>query len=460
MPSDEVISVTPAAYLTDAIDGIGGTLKERAEDFFVEELPLYQPSGSGEHIYLMVEKRELTAMEMLRTVAKHFGVPMRAIGYAGLKDRVAVTRQVVSVHAPGKKIEDFPQLVHPRISVLWADYHENKLRRGHLAGNRFSVRVRGVPATAALTALKAVRVLEKTGVPDRFGEQRFGYLLNNHVVGRALFLGDFEGAVRGLLSPHRMSPSKQAEGRKLFAQGDYEGARRAFPRRFRTERAVLGALANGEGFEQAVGAIERDVKNYFHSAFQSAVFNAVLDERVVEGTLGDLRVGDVIVSERGRGGRDVDDSVLADERTVRDLAALEISASGPMWGPRMKRAGGKTDEAEVRGLRSFGVRPEDLERWKRESDAMMGGTRRPLRVPLRNVEVEGGVDEHGGYVRCAFDLPRGAFATTVMAEIMKPTGEQIAAALTRDADRDADQSPDQNPDQGPDQSGDGDNDDG
>lgn len=427
--------IVPSRYLTASIAGIGGTLKERAEDFFVEELPLYQPSGSGEHIYLMVEKRGLTAMEMLSVIAKHFGVAMRSLGYAGLKDRVAVTRQVVSVHAPGKKIEDFPQLQHPRIAVLWADYHDNKLRRGHLSGNRFSIRVRGVEATAALPAQRALRVLEKTGVPDRFGEQRFGYLLNNHVVGRALFLGDFEGAARAMLGPDEGAPPAQAEARAAFGEGDFRAAHRAFPRRFRTERAILRALANGESFEEAVHAIERDVRNYLHSAFQSAVFNAVLDERVEEGTLGELRVGDVIVSERGRGGRDVDESSLLDERTQRDLAALVISASGPMWGPRMKRAGGATDEAEVRGLRSFGVRPEDLDRWKDEPDAMLGGTRRPLRVPLRNVEVEGGVDEHGGYVRCAFDLPRGAFATTVMAEIMKPTAEQIEKAMRRDAQR-------------------------
>ncbi|MEM7755887.1 MAG: tRNA pseudouridine(13) synthase TruD [Planctomycetota bacterium] len=428
--------VVPARYLTDGIAGIGGTLKERAEDFFVEELPLYLPSGSGEHIYLMVEKRGLTAMEMLRVIAKHFRVGMRSLGYAGLKDRVAVTRQVVSVHAPGKKIEDFPQLQHERVSVLWADYHDNKLRRGHLSGNRFSIRVRGVKATDALPVQRALRVLEKTGVPDRFGEQRFGYLLNNHLVGRALFLADYEGAARAMLGPDAGAPDAQREAREAFAAGDYAGAQRAFPKRFRSERAVLGALANGEGFEQAIGAIEADVRSYLHSAFQSAVFNAVLDERVIEGTLGELRAGDVIVSERGRGGRDVDESVLLDDQTRADVAGLEIAASGPMWGPRMKRAGGKTDEAEVRALRAFGVRPEDLERWRDADDAMMGGTRRPLRVALRNVEVEGGVDEHGGYVRCAFDLPRGAFATTVMAEIMKPAEADVIASMRQDAQSD------------------------
>lgn len=428
--------VVPEVYLTAGTPGIGGRLKERAEDFVVEELPLYDPSGSGEHIYLMVEKRGMTAMEMLGVVARHFGVGMRALGYAGLKDRVAITRQVVSVHVPGKRIEDFAQLQHPNVSVLWADYHDNKLRRGHLSGNRFSIRVRGVSATAVVQAKQVMAVLERVGVPDRFGEQRFGYLLNNHLVGRGLFLADFEGAVRALLGPHGSAPDAQREARELFLKGDYAGARRAFPRRFRTERAVLGALANGEGWEQAAGAIPEDVLHYYHSAFQSAVFNAVLDERVGEGLLGELRAGDVIVSERGRGGREVDDAVLRDPEVRRDLEALEISASGPMWGSRMKRAKGATDEAEVRALRLFGVRPEDLRRWESTPDGMLGGTRRPLRVAVRNVEVEGGVDDHGSYVRCAFDLPRGAFATTVMGEVMKPGIDEIRAAMTRDASAD------------------------
>jgi tRNA pseudouridine13 synthase len=424
--------------VTADIPGIGGRIKERAGDFMVEEIPLYQPSGSGEHIYLMIEKRGLTAMEMQRAVAKHFRVPMRALGYAGLKDRTAITRQVISIHTPGKRIEDFPQLQHPNLSVLWADYHDNKLRRGHLSGNRFSIRVRGVEPTAALPALRALRALSKTGVPHRFGEQRFGYLMRNHLIGRALFLGDAAGTLREMLAPHDTAPENQREARERFASGDFAGARDAFPKRFRAERAALGALANGESFEEAVEAIEPDVRSYLHSAFQSAVFNTVLDERVIEGTLGELRVGDVIVSERGRGGRVVDESVLADPGVKADLESLDICASGPMWGPSMRRAGGATDEAEVRALRAFGVRPSDLERWKDVPDAMMGGTRRPLRVAIRDVDVEGGVDEHGGYVRCVFDLPRGAFATTVMAEIMKPAPAEIQTAMTDDAEREND----------------------
>lgn len=135
--------ITPAVYLTAEIPGIGGTLKACPEDFLVEELPLYTPSGEGEHIYLLVEKRGMNAMEMYGLIAKHFRVKRSAVGYAGLKDKQAITRQVVSVHTPGKTVDDFPHFSHDQVKILWADQHDNKLRRGHLAGNRFSIKVRG-----------------------------------------------------------------------------------------------------------------------------------------------------------------------------------------------------------------------------------------------------------------------------------------------------------------------------
>src|SRR5262245_7615155 len=104
--------VEPAVYLTQDIPGVGGVLRESPEDFFVEELPLYEPCGSGEHIYLFVEKRNMSTVQMIRLLARHFGIGEESVGYAGLKDKRAVTRQVVSIHVPGKKPADFPAFEH------------------------------------------------------------------------------------------------------------------------------------------------------------------------------------------------------------------------------------------------------------------------------------------------------------------------------------------------------------
>lgn len=411
--------LVPARYLTAELPPLGGRIKERPEDFLVEEQPLYEPAGEGEHIYLLVEKRNLSTTHAARVLASHFKVDLGAIGHAGLKDKVAVTRQVFSVHVPGRRPEDFPMLQHDRMAILWADLHTNKLRRGHLAGNRFSIRIRGVEASKVLIAAKALARLERTGVPNRVGEQRFGYTHRNHLVGRALILGDAKAALDAMLAPKPGLRDTQEEARRLYIQGEYEAAMRAFSRESRTERRMLNALARGRSPEEALRTLERIEEEFFLAAFQSAIFNAVLDERLVEGTLGTLKDGDLAFKhDNGAvfrvGAPDLDDKLR--ER----LAKFEVSPSGPMWGPEMMRAAGEVDRVEVSALEASGVTLDDLARFDERRPKRLAGARRPLRVRLTDPDVEGGIDEHGHYIRVAFDLPRGAFATTVLREIMKP----------------------------------------
>lgn len=416
--------VKPAAYVSADHPPIGGRIKAVPEDFLVEEIPLYQPAGEGEHIFLMVEKRGLTAMQLVDALSKHFRVRRSAIGYAGLKDKQAITRQIVSVHAPGKTPEQFPHFEHERARVLWADLHTNKLQKGHLAGNRFSIKIRDVGIQHVRTVAGAVALLERIGVPERVGPQRFGYLANNHLVGLAILRRDAETAINLICGPAPLAPDYQAEARAAFAAGDYAAARDAFPHGYRTERVILDSLANGEHAEQALDAVDPDVLGFYISAFQSAVFNAVLDKRILSGTLGTLLPGDVTLDPHGRHPTDIDEVSLADDALLARYAAMEFSASGPMWGNTMKRASGGVDRTEVETLADFGLRPQDLPAPDETDLPMTRGTRRPLRCALKDAEVEGGADEHGPYIRVAFDLPRGAFATTVLDEIMKPGSTQ------------------------------------
>ena len=123
------------SYLTASFPGTGGSLKGTPEDFLVEELPLYTPCGEGEHLYLEVEKRGLTTFDLLQHLSKALKVPEREIGYAGLKDARATTRQTVSV--TGVRPEQALALELAGVRILSARFHRNKLRLGHLAGNRF-----------------------------------------------------------------------------------------------------------------------------------------------------------------------------------------------------------------------------------------------------------------------------------------------------------------------------------
>lgn len=423
--------------MTADVPGIGGILKARPEDFLVEEIPAYEPCGEGEHLYLWVQKRGMASLHMLRLIADHFGVRRDAVSCAGLKDTHAVTTQMVSVHIPGKKDAEVPAFAHDQVSILWTARHANKLRRGHLKGNRFVIRVRNVTASKAVFAHKALMKLAAAGAPNRIGSQRFGMLGNNHIVGRALILGDFQGALDALLGPSAEHPEVHTEARALYAAGKYEEAMHAMPRSAHAERRCLSVLARGEDAKRAVYSIERLIQSFLVTAWQSAVFNAVLDARIGDGTYTRLIEGDLAFKHDNGAVFPIDAPTLADaavtdplQTLAQRLARVEVSPSGPMWGPEMTEASGAVGEMERRIMESSGVPLDRLrDYWQRSREALLG-QRRALRIPVTHPDVEGGMDEHGEYVKLRFELPRGAFATSVMQEIMKidPAGEEDEGA--------------------------------
>lgn len=163
---------TLGPYLTADQPGTGGEIKQTPSDFEVEEVPLYRPCGEGEHLYILIEKTGLGTPELVEYAANLFSRSPRQIGFAGLKDKWARTRQTISV--PGITDIDALRLNGPNVRVLSAVRHRNKLRVGHLAGNRFRIYIRGVTADAAMRAHAIMNTLARCGVPNYFGKQRFG----------------------------------------------------------------------------------------------------------------------------------------------------------------------------------------------------------------------------------------------------------------------------------------------
>lgn len=163
-------------------------IRTTPEDFVVEEIPLYAASGKGEHTYLHVEKRGRTTEEVARLLAEACGVRPRDVGYAGRKDRHAVTRQWFSL--PGVDPRLVRRLVFEGVRVLEATRHKNKLRTGHLRGNRFELVVRGVTGELLATMRERAACLSAHGLPNRFGAQRFGREGANVGRGAALLRGE------------------------------------------------------------------------------------------------------------------------------------------------------------------------------------------------------------------------------------------------------------------------------
>lgn len=167
-------------YLSEHLPGVAGQYKVHPDDFIVEEHPLYLPSGEGEHLYLWIEKVDVSAPFLQKQLRQHLGVDRQDIGMAGRKDRFARTRQWISL--PARDIESPEALVGPltdNIEVLEVSRHRNKLKMGHLKGNHFTLVIRHLPELSHETLIARVEakfaLLNQMGMPNYYGPQRFGH---------------------------------------------------------------------------------------------------------------------------------------------------------------------------------------------------------------------------------------------------------------------------------------------
>jgi len=180
-----------------------GVIRARPEDFRVVENIGYAPSGDGEHLWLEIEKRRMNTVDVAARLARLAEVPVRSVGFGGLKDRNAVTRQPFSIQLPGREDPDWSGWSDEGMSILQATRHHRKIQRGRLAGNRFELVVRELEGDRAELEERLRRVAE-LGVPNGFGEQRFGG--NNIARAHRLFRGEL-----------RRKPSKSKRGFYLSA---------------------------------------------------------------------------------------------------------------------------------------------------------------------------------------------------------------------------------------------------
>lgn len=402
-------------HLTAGLPGIGGQLKAQPEDFFVEEIPLYQPAGTGEHTYLVIEKRGLSTYAAVRAIAQALNVSPKNIGYAGLKDTRAVTRQMISVQ--GVSPEAVKRLDLPKLKILEVTRHHNKLKIGHLAGNRFVIRVRQVTQAALAPAENIIERLKAIGVPNFFGEQRFGNRTNTHYLGEMIVrqnAAEFVAEYLGRPQPDEFEALQIA--RRLVDNQQWDEALVKWPPQLRDERRVLAAIARAGGDNTiAFRVLDRKLTNLFVAAFQAHLFNQLLTERLPR--LGRLEQGDVAYIHTKGAAFIVDNP--AEEQARADT--FEISPAGPLFGPKLLMAEGEPGRRERELLTNYGLAVDDF----KAPGLKIRGLRRPYRFELKQVKVwwdEG--------LMVSFELPPGAYATTVMAEIMKTQSHTYGTWLT------------------------------
>jgi tRNA pseudouridine13 synthase len=167
---------------------LSARLRATPEDFFVTEIDAFEPTGSGEHLLLTIEKRGMNTAFAATRIAQWAGVADMAIGYAGLKDRHAVTRQRFSVHLPKRIAPDLAALESPELRVLDSAWHAKKLPRGALGGNSFELVLRDVEGERSAIDAR-LHAIASRGVPNYFGEQRFGRGGDNVAAALAMFAG-------------------------------------------------------------------------------------------------------------------------------------------------------------------------------------------------------------------------------------------------------------------------------
>jgi tRNA pseudouridine13 synthase len=277
--------------LTADLPGIGGRIKVEIDDFEVEEVPAYEPSGVGDFLYLWVEKRDMGGEYFTRQIAKRLGISPGDVGTAGLKDRRAVTRQMVSV--PAAVEQQLSQLDGDGIRVLRTGRHSNKLRPGHLRGNRFHILVRDMESDAAARVVPILERLRNEGLPNFYGPQRFGRDGETARLGFALL---------------RKEPSHW-DGRPPHLRSPF-----------------LRKLAL--------------------SAAQAALFNQVLAARIADGLFRRVLSGDVM-AKRPFGGMFVADDV---PREQERFDRREIVHAGPIFGRKTFAAAGEAAGRENRVL--------------------------------------------------------------------------------------------------------------
>ncbi len=345
---------TTPPLITADLPGVGGRIKAEPEDFEVEEIPAYQPCGTGPFLFLWVEKRGMGAEYFLRQVARRLGISDRDIGCAGLKDRHAVTRQMISVPA---EVEDrLAQLGSDDLRVLQVSRHTNKLKIGHLHGNRFRILIRDVVLEVAERLPSLLQRLGEQGLPNFYGSQRFGHDGFTAQIGMSLLRSE----------PIPPDPS---------------GARHNPHNRFLRKLAL--------------------------SAAQAALFNRYLAQRMSEGLFRRVLRGDVM-SKWPMGGLFVAENVAREQER---FDARETVTAGPIFGRKTFAAKDDAAAREAAILAEAGLLRASFAPFGK----LLQGTRRHNLFYPGDLKFTAEPDG----LRLTFSLPAGSYATVLLREVMK-----------------------------------------
>lgn len=430
------------AYATKT-KGIGGKIKESADDFIVEEVLVdgskasvtaEAPSrviGSSPQrqpfLLCLMVKRNWDTFIATKSIAKELGVDQARVQFAGIKDAKALTAQYLTIQ--NVAAEETAKIDINGIKVVPIGYIREMLSLFYLLGNNFTITTKYItlpqPEAEALIEQTIQELTEAGGIPNYFGHQRFGTTRPiTHLVGKSLSQGNFEEATMLFLanpSPYEHAQSRNAR-QQLQETRDFKTAADSFPRQLRFERMMLAHLAeNPTDYVGAFRRLPQKLQALFVQAHQSYLFNRFLSERIKRGLpLNEAIVGDFVVGVERSGlpMTSMEKTVTAENiaQVNASVKAGKLRVALPIVGLRQRLSGDVMGEIEREVLASEGLGDKPV--WLNELSRVGGkGSLRPAAAPVKDFKLNSFVD---GKVQFSFMLLRGCYATILLREIMKP----------------------------------------
>ena len=411
-------------YLSD-IDGTGGRLKTEPEDFIVKEISvLPDVKENGRHVIAEITCRNWETNRLIRLMARNLGISREKIGFAGTKDKRAVTTQLMSFEC---SMDTFRKLDLKDIEVGNAYIGKRPIQIGDLIGNSFDIKVKdcNVPSADIGSILERVTsdVKATGGFPNYFGVQRFGVIRPiTHKVGRSIVKGDIEGAVRCYLSdPSSFENEETQEARKrLCGSENWQELYEMTPDSLSFEKIMVGHLAsNPDDWKGAIELLPRNLQMMFIHAYQSYLFNIMLSKRMEAGIpINSPSVGDIIIPLNS-------DRIPLHENPISvtsnniDLVTRQVRAKRAfititLFGSEEGLSSGEMGEIERSVIRSEDVTGSDFI-IPELPNCSSKGSRREIICPVNDLSTK---IEDDGY-RVGFSLPKGNYATCLMREFMK-----------------------------------------
>lgn len=417
-------------YLTSAT-GIEGKLRCLVEDFKVEEIPDVATGGKGNFLVIELTKHNWETHLAIKAIARSLGVSYKRIGFAGTKDRRAVTKQVISIWNIDEALLESLKLDGIQLRVLGKS--ERPVALGDLKGNRFDIVIRDIGLEPAVLRERAGLITQEIvlerGVPNFFGVQRFGTRRPvTGDVGDAILRGDFERAV--LIYIARPGDEEQEQARTarqyVLETGDFKGGLRLFPKYLRYERAMMQELVNNPGdFRRALRVLPANLLQMFVHAFQSIMFNKILSRRIKAGLkLNQAVNGDIVCFSDEEGYPNSGDLRLVKaenlENTNNLISKGRAFVTAPVLGYETPLSDGVPGEIERSVIEELGLTGEQF-KVKLMPELSSKGLRREVLLKV-SPEFQISNDElNPGRQKLVlnFSLPKGSYATTVLREYMK-----------------------------------------